>query len=423
MNLLLSQNRIRSRFFHRCTLFACMVGIASAAAAGVFHPPSDDFRYPDGCEPLLVLAAGDEVSTACGEGVVLSVSSSRCCLQPPAEARAGWAWFDTYRIMSTVSGLQKDKAYFLALYWWDADSQGRLQSVQFRQHDGQPWETVLPSAPAAAFSNDKPVPAMTILPVPQEFAACGSFSFSVGGHAGAGAVLQACAVLSKTPQENQKKVLLITGDDYPGHDWQKTSRVLAEELRKDQRLELSVTESPATVGSPLLSYYDAVVVHFKNYDDRLLLDAAVGEAFQRYVASGKGVVFTHFSCGAFQNWAPFEKIAGRIWNPSLRGHDPYGEFTVRMTGSSHPVVASMHDFTTRDELYTCLEGTVPITVLCDAVSCVDQKVYPMAFVVENTGGRVFHCLLGHDPHAYRNAAVADLYRNAVCWVSGLLENP
>ncbi len=112
-------------------------------------------------------------------------------------------------------------------------------------------------------------------------------------------------------------------------------------------------------------------------------------------------------------------VAGRVWDPGLRGHDPYGKFTVRVTDDDHPITRGFDDFTVEDELYTCLAGDAPIRVLCEATSKVDEKDYPMGFVVENTGGRVFHCLLGHDVNALQSEGGRELYRRAMAWAARL----
>jgi type 1 glutamine amidotransferase len=97
-------------------------------------------------------------------------------------------------------------------------------------------------------------------------------------------------------------------------------------------------------------------------------------------------------------------------------HDPYGPFTVDIVKKDHPITKGMASFKTEDELYTCLEGTSDITVLATAVSKVDGKTYPIAFVVECGKGRVFHCVLGHDVPSLQVKEVGDLFRNACVWV-------
>jgi type 1 glutamine amidotransferase len=292
-----------------------------------------------------------------------------------------------------------------------------VQSVQFAA--GESRETVLPAAPAAAFHRDESTWARVLLPVPARHIRDGVLRVAFVNEGGPDAVVSEIWLLEKTRDDERKRVLIVTGDDYPGHLWRETAPEFAAILREDPRLEVSICEAPAVYGSPLLDHYDATFLHFKNYAARLPLGQAVWDGLARHVASGRGLVVAHFGCGAFQEWDGFVDIAGRIWDPALRAHDPYGPFTVRVADPGHPVTDGMNDFETRDELYTCLAGETPIRVLCEATSVVDGKDYPMAFQVEETGGRVIHCILGHDVAALSAPGTRAFYRRACAWAAGL----
>jgi type 1 glutamine amidotransferase len=79
----------------------------------------------------------------------------------------------------------------------------------------------------------------------------------------------------------------------------------------------------------------------------------------------------------------------------------------------------MQDFETVDELYTCLEGELPINILATAVSTLDGKTYPMAFVHQYGQGRVLHCVLGHDVAAFAADGPGELMRRGCAWIAGL----
>jgi type 1 glutamine amidotransferase len=147
---------------------------------------------------------------------------------------------------------------------------------------------------------------------------------------------------------------------------------------------------------------------------------------KKYVENGGGLVMVHFACGAFQEFRDdFEQLAGRVWMgkkniPAGRHqHDPRGKFVVKITDVDHVITRGLDDFETTDELYTCLIGDVPIQVLATAVSKRDGKTYPMAFVLNCGKGRVFHCVLGHDPVAFKAKNVAEMYRRGCAWAAGL----
>lgn len=232
-------------------------------------------------------------------------------------------------------------------------------------------------------------------------------------------VLLACVLIAAGAWGDfEKRVLIVTGQDYPGHKWRETAPVLAEGIRGDSRLEVVVTEDPKDLASPELNDYDAVVLHFMNWEQPDPGPAARAN-LKRFVEGGKGLVLVHFACGAFQDWPEFRNLAGRSYDPALRGHDPFGTFTVEITKERHPVTDGLDAFDTTDELYTCLAGDRPIKVLATARSKVDGQDYPMAFVLDYGKGRVFHSVLGHDAAALKNPAVARLFRRAAAWAAGL----
>ena len=215
-----------------------------------------------------------------------------------------------------------------------------------------------------------------------------------------------------------KKILVVTGQDYPGHKWQETAPVLAEAIGKDPRMQVKVTEDPKILASPELDAYDAVVLHFMNWEQPDPGEQARAN-LKRFVESGKGLVLVHFACGAFQEWPEFRNLAGRSYDKTLRPHDPFGTFRVEIADPAHPIMKGMQPFDTTDELYTCLAGDRPIQILATARSKVDNKDYPMAFVLDYGKGRVFHSVLGHDAASLKNPPVAELFRRATAWAAGL----
>jgi type 1 glutamine amidotransferase len=173
------------------------------------------------------------------------------------------------------------------------------------------------------------------------------------------------------------------------------------------------------LASPLMDHYNAVVLHFVNWKGRPDPGPLVWKGLADYVASGKGLVIVHFGCGALREWEGYVDVAGRIWDPAKRGHDPYGPFGVRIAEEPHAVTRGMGNIQTEDELYTCLRGDTPIQVLAEATSKVDGNVHPMALVNTAVEGRVFLCTLGHDVRAFQSEGVRALYRRATGWAAGL----
>ncbi len=215
-----------------------------------------------------------------------------------------------------------------------------------------------------------------------------------------------------------KRILILTGMEYPGHPWRQTAPFLKEVIEKDPRMLADVQPDPKFLASPDLHNYDAMVLNYMNWQSPDPGDAA-RENLRKFVDSGKGLVLVHFACGAFQGWGEFVKIAGRVYDPKLRPHDPRGPFSVHITDGDHAITKGMKDFDTDDELYTCLAGDTPMHIIASATSKVDKKDYPMVFVLNYGKGRVCHNVLGHDVKALKFDGVQDLYRRGTAWVAGL----
>lgn len=217
-------------------------------------------------------------------------------------------------------------------------------------------------------------------------------------------------------------VLIVTGIDHPAHNWRQTAPVLAGILRKDKRLEVRIVEDPHFLDSSALKRYDVVVLHFMNWEKPAPGPKARAN-LQRFVQDGKGLFVIHFGCGAFQDWPEFRNLAGRVWDPKARAHDPRGPFRVNITDLSHPITKGLKSFETEDELYTCLTGDRHVDMLATARSKVDGKDYPMAFAFDYGKGRVFHSALGHDVKSISNPGAAELFRRGCAWAAGMSPVP
>jgi type 1 glutamine amidotransferase len=216
----------------------------------------------------------------------------------------------------------------------------------------------------------------------------------------------------------EARVLVLTGNEYPGHPWKESAPLIAKFLAGDRRLTAVVNQDPAFLASPRLHDFDVIVLNYMNWESPDPGKEARAN-LKRFVENGKGLVLVHFACGAFQAWPEFADLAGRVWDPKLRGHDPHGPFTVEITGVGRAVTRGMKSFETVDELYTCLRGEKKIEIVAKARSKVDGKDYPIAFLNDYGKGRVFHCVLGHDVKALTPEPVQELYRRGTAWAAHL----
>ena len=210
------------------------------------------------------------------------------------------------------------------------------------------------------------------------------------------------------------RVLIVTGVDYPGHPWRTQALELRQALGASEQIDVRLADDVEILGTDLVFDYDVLMLNFKNYDP-LKREQAAQANLLRFVREGGGLMYFHFTGGAFEDWPEYQQIAGRVWNPELRGHDPYQEFTVQITQKDHPVMSGVGDFKITDELYTCLDGEREIDVLAEAKSSVDGKMYPIAFVFTEGEGRAFHTVLGHDGKAFNAPELTTMLQNAALW--------
>ncbi len=219
-------------------------------------------------------------------------------------------------------------------------------------------------------------------------------------------------------QRDAGRVLIVTGIDYPGHHWQETTPVLQEELAKDSRLKVEVLNDPYKLDVTDLSRYDALILHFMNWE-KPDPNAKAKENLRTFVERGGGLVVIHFACGAFQGWPEYAALIGRVYDRT-NTHDPRGPFTVNVVNTNHSITRGMAaTLETDDELYTCLAGDKPVELLATARSKITKRDHPMGFVHRFGEGRVFLTPLGHDTKALRVEGAAELIRRATAWTCGL----
>lgn len=319
-------------------------------------------------------------------------------------------------------GLKQDCEYQLVLRWWDYDNNNRKQSVWVGD------KRILEPTQLPAWKDKSQAPATVVIPLSSDLIRDGKIQFKLHRDGGSNVVVSeawliegrgssqpAVKPVAQSGDNASTKVLIATGWEY--HNWKETAPILKKAIGEDPRMEVTVSEDINILGSEELKKYDVIVLHYMN-NKIPGPGPEVLENFRKAIEGGTGLVMVHFACGAFQGWPEFVKIAGRVWDPKLRGHDPRGKFNVNILDPGHPVMKGVEPFETLDELYTCLTGDTPIKVIANAKSKVDSKDYPMAFVLEYGKGRVMHCVLGHDGQAFCEQ-VCRIYRNGCAWTAGL----
>ncbi|MBM4035009.1 MAG: hypothetical protein FJ291_24975 [Planctomycetes bacterium] len=383
-------------------------------------------RAPKGYKVVCYLNCGPDSSDGEKGKPTLRVGDAQAYRWAGADIRYGTCFFTGDDVNFEASGLDPKRAYQFGFSWWDCDHDTRAQSV-WASGTKLLDKTKLPSGAKGEKAVEK------VVPIPQALTAKGSVRITFRNEAQPNAVVCEVWLLesevegargeagavggASLPREGAKKVLIVTGVD-SAHNWRATMRPLADLLEKDPRLACTIVEDPNFLASDDLHKYDVAVIHFQN-PKPLEKGVEGGKNLLKFVEGGKGVVVVHFGCGALREWPDFVKVAGRVWDPKMRAHDPRGPFKVNITDVKHPITEGMQPFDTDDELYTCLAGDTPVEVLAIATSKVDRKDYPMVIVSTVGKGRSFHCALGHDVKALSFPGPSELYRRGAAWAAGL----
>ncbi|MGD0092286.1 MAG: ThuA domain-containing protein, partial [Planctomycetota bacterium] len=422
-------------------------------------------RAPQGFHLACYLDCGADSVDGVKDGPTLKVGEAKAHFWPESDRAAhfrfGTVWYNGGEVPFEAAGLDAKKAYQVGFTWWDFDGNGRVQSVWLAPGKGGEFQQALKATPLPNYKDNKDLPAEIVLAVPPALYAAGSLRIAFRQNGNNNAVVSEIWLwegaegsakdvpppkvespapagtkeeAKDAPVEIKKgqpepgrttKILIVTGIDYPGHIWKETYPVLRAALNQDKRLLVDVAEDPKILCSQEINDYAALIIHFMNWQKPDPGEPAHAN-LKAFVEGGKGMVMTHFACGAFQDvqpWPEFRNLAGRVYDRKLRGHDPFGKFEVRISDVKHPVTEGLANFEVTDELYTCLAGELPITVLAVATSKVDKKDYPMALVREYGKGRTFQTTLGHNAQVWQTPGPAELIRRGTAWAAGLKPVP
>lgn len=245
----------------------------------------------------------------------------------------------------------------------------------------------------------------------------------------------AAGTLSAAPQPAHK-LLLITGQSNPYHDWSKSAPLVKTYLEQTGLFSVDVATTPER-GSDMSGFkpnfapYAAVVLVYEGDE----WPAETKQAFVDYMKNGGGLVSIHDSDNAFPFWPEFNEMIGvggwgfkadgkigardETWGPKIRwrdgkmvlddspgtaGHPPRHDFVVVTRTPDHPITKGLPAewMQASDEIYSQLRGPAKnVTVLATALA--DKTKFPNAtgenepiLMAINYGkGRVFHTTLGH----------------------------
>jgi type 1 glutamine amidotransferase len=228
------------------------------------------------------------------------------------------------------------------------------------------------------------------------------------------------------------KLLVLSGGRHPYHE---STPILGDFLSKAGH-EVTITEDAAVLAHATdLRGYNALVFNTRrealpDFGD-LTLSTAEQEGLKRFIRSGKGFICLHISTCRSKAWPEYHEITGGGWITGESFHPPYGEFTVNVKASAHPVVRGVSDFKTTDELYMglALGAGNDVFITADAAEGTHPwgperrprhmpgGTFPLGWTRQYGDGNVFVLLLGHDGRSFQTPAFQQLVLNGVDWAA------
>ncbi len=213
---------------------------------------------------------------------------------------------------------------------------------------------------------------------------------------------------------NGLKVLLVGGGS--SHDFKKWfNQADAATLKATGKFAVAYTEKVAVAESELAGAN--VLVLSTNQGN--FSKPEFRKALADFANTGKGIIILH--PGAWYNWGNWPDYNKTIVGGGSRGHDALGEFEVKVTATSHPILKDVPaTFKITDELYWFEPDAsgAPIEILATAYSKQKSATYPSIWIVKHPKTRIVGIALGHDGRAHELPAFKALLQNAVQWVSG-----
>lgn len=215
---------------------------------------------------------------------------------------------------------------------------------------------------------------------------------------------------------------ILSGTGRYADAWHDFSATSAEVARILTRMGLEVAVRPLTPpGVAQLDGSDLLVVNAGGKGDapddepeQAWADAyATLAAFRR---RGGPLLALHASAMTLQGWSAWPGWVGGRWVQDRSMHPPIGEAAVLVSDREHPVTRGLADFTVFDERYSMLDRAPSVRVLLQHEH--EGQHEPLAWVLDDAGGRRVYDALGHDVRSYASPGRADLLEREVRWLLG-----
>ncbi len=241
------------------------------------------------------------------------------------------------------------------------------------------------------------------------------------------------------------KVLLITGNLMPMHDYRRVNDVLRVSLEATGCFTVRITEEAHGITAGTLAPYDMVLMNYDGLEEGVRrggngrsIPAAGGargtgvsgpfrplgdttaNALSDFVSAGHGIFFFHTACcGEPEQWPDSynEMLGSRYGVREIKPYREPGYRVITHHESGHPVTEGVApDWRIADDDFlnnvTLSEGSTLIASIHDPVNNYDA---PVMWCKHYGAGRSFACALGHQEDTIRRLDFCRLLIHACDW--------
>ena len=178
-------------------------------------------------------------------------------------------------------------------------------------------------------------------------------------------------------------------------------------------ITISSTEDPDTLNPENLARYDALIV-YANIDR---ISEAQESALLAYVDGGGGFVPIHCASYCFRNSPAYIDLVGaQFFRHGM------AEFDTKVVEPSHPIMAGLKPFRTRDETYVHTKHNERDRVVLQ-VRAEGDRDEPWTWARTQGKGRVFYTAYGHDESTWNQPGFLDLIERGLRWAAGAKAAP
>lgn len=220
------------------------------------------------------------------------------------------------------------------------------------------------------------------------------------------------------------KALIITGGCC--HNYAFQSQAITQAISKVAKVEWTILQDASRGTRPqTTNTYDNpnwaapydVIIHNECFAD--VSDPDYIRKITKAHADGKKPALV-IHCAMHTYRASKEDDWREFLGVTSRRHDHMAKYPVKPADAAHPIMKNFPSVwtTPSDELYVIEKFWPESKALATSVSEADGKTYPVAWINNYKGAKVFGTTFGHSDETFRDPVFLNLLSNAFFWATG-----